>query len=118
MNKKHLCLFDMDGTLTPVREKISQPMIESLRALEKVSDIGIVTGSGMNYVREQCEELLSSGIDLTVYPCNGTQAFVKEGDEWVLKNAVKMKEEIYQEKVVVGVELLVFVNKNDYEYLL
>ena len=57
MNKKHLCLFDMDGTLTPVREKISQPMIESLRALEKVSDIGIVTGSGMNYVREQCEEL-------------------------------------------------------------
>lgn len=94
MNKKHLCLFDMDGTLTPIREKISQPMIKSLAKLGKVSRIGIVTGSGMDYVHEQCEELLNSDIDLTIYPCNGTQTFVKEKGEWVLKNTVKMKEEV------------------------
>lgn len=94
MSKKHVCLFDMDGTLTPIRGKISVEMIGALEKLSAISEIGIVTGSGMDYVLEQCKDLLDSNINLTVYPCNGTQTFIRSENDWVLKESVNMKEEI------------------------
>ena len=59
MNKYSIVLFDMDGTLTPSRESIDQDMIDTLLILSKKVKIGIVTGSGFDYIQEQCNDLLN-----------------------------------------------------------
>lgn len=80
-------LFDMDGTLTPARRKITKEMISVLCRLSRQAPIGIVTGSGIDYVLEQCGALWQeNGIDpslLTLFPCNGTQAYSWKLDRWV-----------------------------------
>ncbi len=56
--KKNICLFDMDGTLTEPRKNIQQDMFDKLVELTNYTDIGIVTGSDMDYVKQQCEDML------------------------------------------------------------
>ncbi len=73
-----IVLFDLDGTLTPPRGKITDAVIQTLVALSERATLGIVTGSGMEYVREQATELLQnkeirSNSELHVFPCNGTE---------------------------------------------
>ena len=70
----------MDGTITPVRKKIESDVIGALIDLSKYSDIGIVTGSGMDYLVDQCEEIWSKGSGfnpslLSLLPCNGTKSY-------------------------------------------
>jgi len=84
----------MDGTLTPAREKMNEDMLESLRALDKKFNIGIVSGSGMSYIKEQCQELLQSEIDFEIYPCNGTSKFSKKGNKISLLEENNMIEKI------------------------
>ncbi|KIM44858.1 hypothetical protein M413DRAFT_442829 [Hebeloma cylindrosporum] len=52
---KKLCLFDVDGTLTPARQAASPEMIETLRALRKKLVIGFVGGSDFKKIREQLQ---------------------------------------------------------------
>lgn len=75
---KRLALFDMDGTLTKPRQKMGLGMEIALSKLQQHGiQIGIITGSDMNYVKQQC----SSMFDLSVLstpsvhflPCNGTK---------------------------------------------
>jgi len=73
-------LFDMDGTLTPAREKMTQFMCRTLASLQKDGyRIGIVSGSDIDYIIEQCEVLTDinrfdhTAID--IYPCNGTKHY-------------------------------------------
>lgn len=76
MDNKILCLFDVDGTLTKPRQKISKDFEEFL--LEKVKkkcSIGIVGGSDFSKVSEQM-----GGDDVTdkydfVFPENGLVEF-------------------------------------------
>ncbi len=81
-----IVLFDMDGTLTPAREKMQRPMLNALVALQKSGyQIGIVTGSDMNYLQEQCEIIFDDfSFDCRAvhyYPCNGTKSYkFKNGD--------------------------------------
>tara|TARA_Y100001973_G_C5195452_1_gene333939 strand:+ start:469 stop:1266 length:798 start_codon:yes stop_codon:yes gene_type:complete len=96
-----IVLFDMDGTLTPVRQKIQPEMISSLLKLSMISDIGIVTGSGQDYLREQCNDLInhkSPGLkkSITLLPCNGTQklTYNAKKKDWNLDSAVKMIDEL------------------------
>ena len=59
MNKdKILILFDVDGTLTIPREKITQEMLDTLVNLKKKDniDIGFVGGSDLNKQKEQIGE--------------------------------------------------------------
>ena len=77
-------LFDMDGTLTEAREKMSQLMCSALRKLQLSGyNIGIVSGSDLNYIMEQCHLINEiPGLDykmLDLYPCNGTKHY-KLGD--------------------------------------
>ena len=81
MKKKLNCLFDMDGTLTPAREEMSRDMLEALKLLNEKFNIGIVSGSIIEYIQEQCSELLASDIDLDIYPCNGTSKKEKRGSD-------------------------------------
>lgn len=53
MSKKILALFDIDGTLTESRKKITQEMKQHMSKLSKFIDIGVVGGSDMPKQIEQ-----------------------------------------------------------------
>ena len=53
---KKVILLDMDGTITPPRKKIETEMIIQLDSM--IADgfeLGIVSGSGIDYMNEQLE---------------------------------------------------------------
>ena len=83
MTNKTTVLFDMDGTLTPPREKADGAIIQSLLKLSAYTNIGILTGSDFNYILQQLPQLSNlanlaqNKVDLL--PCNGTKryAFIK-----------------------------------------
>ena len=77
---KKIVLFDMDGTLTPARKEMPSDIAERLFILHNSNyDIGIISGSGLNYIMEQCHVLFKnygSRLDnLKIYPCNGTKYY-------------------------------------------
>jgi hydroxymethylpyrimidine pyrophosphatase-like HAD family hydrolase len=56
-SKRVIALFDVDGTLTPARDKIEQPMMDCLkRVTETGVTCGIVSGSDLNKLLEQIPE--------------------------------------------------------------
>lgn len=73
IGKKHLLLFDIDGTLTRSRQKIQQPMIDTLRKAKKFFDIAIVGGSD----REKQIDQLGQTVHTFKYAFseNGTLSF-------------------------------------------
>ena len=101
-------LFDMDGTLTKPRKRISQQVASDIIELSKVAKVGIVTGSGIDYVIEQCSTLWDDihCIDIenfTIMPCNGTQVFKLTNEGLQKESEVSMREHLgdpcYQELV-------------------
>lgn len=73
-----IVLFDMDGTLTPARQQMTMEMMCVLETLNTSGyKIGIVTGSSIDYIKDQCSILWSTSLynEITYYPCNGTQRF-------------------------------------------
>ena len=58
----NLVLFDVDGTLTDAREPISVKMLKALRELCKHTEIGFLTGSGLEYIKEQLWPALNDPI--------------------------------------------------------
>ena len=77
---KILVLFDVDGTLTKSRLTIEQPMIETIKKLNKIEniDLGIVGGSNL---KKQKEQLLEENFSYFKYLFseNGLVAF-KHGE--------------------------------------
>tara|TARA_R110001592_G_scaffold135377_2_gene351621 strand:- start:4096 stop:4932 length:837 start_codon:yes stop_codon:yes gene_type:complete len=78
--KMNIVLFDMDGTLTEARRAMNQPMCTALTRLQRSSyKIGIVSGSDIDYILEQCSILGEvNGFDysdIDIYPCNGTKHY-------------------------------------------
>src|SRR6056300_923543 len=81
-------LFDMDCTLTPARKKIETNMIKVLSRLLNLTKVGIVTGSGFNYIEDQLGPVWDSINcpnlnNLTLYPCNGTKHYEWNGLKWI-----------------------------------
>lgn len=74
-NKKILFLFDVDGTLTPPRNKITDEMINILELIKKyeIFEIGFVGGSDLEKQKEQ----LGDSINFFKYwfPENGLVAY-------------------------------------------
>ena len=75
-----ICLFDMDGTLTPARKNLDRRLIPEMSRLSLHADIGIVSGSPFSYIEQQCSELWATigGLptnSLYILPCNGTQIY-------------------------------------------
>jgi phosphomannomutase len=99
--KKHICLFDMDGTLTEPRKKIKKDMINSLKLLSQHMEIGIVTGSDYDYVTQQCFDMFDiGGVDpakVHLFPCNGTKEYRWSGSRFNLVSNVDMINAIGQE---------------------
>lgn len=79
-----IILFDVDGTLTEPRQSIQAPMISVLRELCKFCEIGLVTGSGMDYIKEQLWPIFNSVAikeNCHLLPLNGTQYIIPVGKE-------------------------------------
>ena len=79
MNKT-IVLFDMDGTLTEPRETFQfKPLEEALyRLVNYRIQIGIITGSDEDYLKEQMGNFLNSSscrYRTHLLPCNGTKYF-------------------------------------------
>ena len=75
---KSIVLFDMDGTLTEPRESFDPILLPSLLELSKKADIGILTGSDLNYVNQQLKDLLNNKemrTKIHLLPCNGTKYY-------------------------------------------
>ncbi|KAF1984497.1 phosphomannomutase [Aulographum hederae CBS 113979] len=60
--KNTICLFDVDGTLTPARRDVSPEMLQLLSALRHKVAIGFVGGSDL---RKQQEQLGTASINVT-----------------------------------------------------
>ncbi len=99
MTDKNIVLFDMDGTLTPPRQQAGKEIMQALESLSLLSDIGIVTGSDMNYIRQQMPAIFQDanpfGPRITLLPCNGTKMykFIK-GGEYEVEYSSSMKYEV------------------------
>ena len=83
----------MDGTLTPPRESLEESLIPILENLSEVAEIGIVTGSGFEYLKQQIGALIDHPKirkKLHLLPCNGTKHYCppksNEKHQLVFKN--------------------------------
>ena len=89
-----VALFDMDGTLTEPREKINRDTIAALKQLSQYAKIGIITGSDLAYIHEQCGTLFDIGginIDkVDLLPCNGTKMLRWEGSSFKMLHEADM----------------------------
>ena len=81
--KETLVLFDVDGTLTEARQPIQKRMLLALHHLAKEAEIGFLTGSGMEYIKEQLWPALNDPTirdNCHLLPCNGTEYIVPYGE--------------------------------------
>jgi len=99
-----IVFFDMDGTLTEPRGSLSEPVLQSLRKLSSLAEIGIVTGSGFEYMKQQIGALLEDGLRFRLHllPCNGTIYYapnhVKLDHSFELVHERNMQKELGDEK--------------------
>lgn len=94
-----IVLFDMDCTLTPARKVIEDNMILKLKELLSKTKVGIVTGSGIDYLNQQMSRLWdginnSNLSNLILYPCNGTQRWEWKNNKWEIVYSVDMFNEV------------------------
>lgn len=68
-------LFDMDGTLTDARTKITPDVVETLASVPASIKKYIITGSDMTKVEEQMSNDLLIKMFERVYSCNGTRVW-------------------------------------------
>jgi phosphomannomutase len=77
--RNSICLFDVDGTLTESRQRIDKQMLDVLRELSFTTEIGLLTGSGLDYIKEQLWPLLADkelSLNCHVLPCNGVEYYI------------------------------------------
>ncbi|XP_058013812.1 phosphomannomutase 2 isoform X1 [Ahaetulla prasina] len=72
-----LCLFDVDGTLTAPRQKITPEMADFLQILRQKVKVGVVGGSDFEKIQEQLGEDVIGKYDY-VFPENGLVSY-KDG---------------------------------------
>jgi phosphomannomutase len=83
---KTIVLFDVDGTLTKPRNKVTDDMLQFLEKLHKKVDIGIVGGSDLYKIQEQLGCVLTYPYVDYVFSENGLIAY--KGDELINKTSL------------------------------
>ena len=113
-----LVLFDMDGTLTPPRKKMNWQTMSALTSLQRRNyEIGIITGSGMDYIKQQCDIMWDlSPIDHKVVhylPCNGTKYYLGlDNIKWDHDMKLKVGEKGWQKIMALLIESQANLVKN------
>lgn len=96
-----IVLFDMDGTLTEPRKEIKVPMIKTLRDLQKDYEIGVVTGSDFDYIKQQLDPAFDLGgislRNLHLFPCNGTKYYKWKNTKFSCEYSADMIEMVGRE---------------------
>ncbi|XP_031419610.1 phosphomannomutase 2 isoform X2 [Clupea harengus] len=69
-----LCLFDVDGTLTAARQKVTPSMTEFLTRLKQRVRVGVVGGSDLVKIKEQLGDNVIEKVDY-VFAENGLVAY-------------------------------------------
>ena len=99
-----IVLFDMDGTLTLPRQKMGMMTASALSRLQRSGyEVGIVTGSGMKYIEQQCAVMFDFSPvnyrDVHYFPCNGTKYYYHtESGVREERHNISMKNHIGKEK--------------------
>lgn len=96
---KNIVLYDMDGTLTPPRESLEESLVPVLENLSEIAEIGIVTGSDFDYLKQQVGTLIDHPKirkKLHLLPCNGTKHYYppKNNDDHQLISSNDMLKEL------------------------
>ena len=102
MKKMPLILFDVDGTLTEARQPIKKRMLLALHHLAKECEIGFLTGSGMDYIKEQLWPALNDKVireNCHLLPCNGTEYAVPAGEDTLDLSFTPISKEVMQKEV-------------------
>ena len=100
MSRKNIVLFDMDGTLTEPRMAFDKKLLDHLRKLSTHSEIGILTGSDFDYLKEQMNLLIRFSelrYKTHLLPCNGTKHYkppTNSSDEHKLVYEINMEEHL------------------------
>ena len=89
----------MDGTLTPPRESLEESLVPVLENLSEIAEIGIVTGSDFDYLKQQVGTLIDHPKirkKLHLLPCNGTKHYYppKNNDDHQLISSNDMLKEL------------------------
>jgi phosphomannomutase len=82
-----LVLFDVDGTLTEARQSIEKNVLLALRELARHAEIAFLTGSDLEYIKEQLWPVLNDPIvrsNCHLLPCNGTKYYIPHAEESLL----------------------------------
>ena len=97
-----IVLFDMDGTLTKARQTACHSLYTPLKTLARFSSIGILTGSDIEYVRQQMKFIIDHSeirYKLHLLPCNGTKHYIPPNynhEQHQLAYQVNMKNKMKQ----------------------
>ena len=98
--KKTIVLFDMDGTLTEPRKVFDKSLNRILSDLSVKAEIGIVSGSDYDYIRDQMGSFLDRShvrYRTHLLPCNGTKHYTppkNNESDYELVHDKDMKNEI------------------------
>ncbi|XP_072315660.1 phosphomannomutase 2, partial [Eucyclogobius newberryi] len=91
-----LCLFDVDGTLTAPRQKVTPDMSEFLQKLKAKVRVGVVGGSDLGKIKEQLGEDITQKVDY-VFAENGLMAYKHGTLHSVQSIQAHMGEELLQD---------------------
>ncbi len=110
-------LFDLDGTLSESREKVGEDVAGVLEHLSKESKIGIVSGSGIDFIAEQIDGVFSEKFmqDLLIMPCNGTQRYQWRKGEYTCIYSADMIDELGR---INYADLLARLLREQYKFLM
>ncbi|XP_072337382.1 phosphomannomutase 2 [Scyliorhinus torazame] len=93
-----LCLFDVDGTLTEARQKITPDMAEFTERLREKVKVGVVGGSDFAKIKEQLGDEVVSSFDY-VFAENGLVAY--KAGKFLAKQSIQscVGEEVLQDLI-------------------
>jgi phosphomannomutase len=118
---KNCVLFDLDGTLTPPRGKITDNNIDGICKLLRIARVGILTGSDLPFVIEQLPKFLFEE-GLEVFSCNGTKHYKFSNNAFEMISCAKQinetlsKQEYDKLLKFLLEEQILFINRYDLSY--
>ncbi|MGC9191030.1 MAG: HAD-IIB family hydrolase, partial [Candidatus Micrarchaeia archaeon] len=92
---KALLVSDLDGTLAPSKQPISEEMAAALAKLLEHMKVAVIGGGSYRQFEQQLSSKLNKGNlhNLYLFPTNATSLFVYRGNIWVKEYELSMSSE-------------------------